>query len=54
MFKIGTIMDLSRNVKLMKFISDFVEYVIYNYSTKIKLNSCENETLKVHEIWSEL
>jgi hypothetical protein len=36
-----------------KFISDFVDHVTNNYSDEIRVNGYENETLKVHEIWSE-
>ena len=43
----------SCNFEQRKFISDFVEYLITKYPAEINFNGYENETFKVHEIWSK-
>lgn len=43
---------LSCNAKQREFILKFVEHVILQYSAQLESASCENEAMRVHEIWS--
>ena len=42
------------NTEQREFIKKFIEYVILNYTAELETNLCENEALRVYEIWEKV